>query len=422
VLGRKIVIRKSALLSAFLFGSCVAGAAQAAEPQTLKIAVLEALSGPQSLVSSYIVNAVRYTVQAETSKPDYKGPKIELKEYDTQNLANLVADRLRQAIDDGAEVVIQGNSSALAAQISEAVGRHAKRNPGKAVLYLDVVGASMDLTGSKCEFYHFRTSPDVSSVVKALVLGMKDAGKLGTKVYAVNQNYSFGQDINRAVKQYADIGGYQVVGETLHEMLKVQDFAPYVAAIASKQPDSVITGNWGNDLLLFLKASREAGQTYSLGAFQLDSPGTLAAAGPGAAGGFAINTFNAELNEDSAALAEDYKSKVGAYPVMVAPKTVKGLQFFFTALKSLANDNDITATDMALAMENTTMHTSIGDISIRKADHQMITPIVVSQVSKDAKYKADGTDMGFKPIKVIAGPEAISPLQDNCKMERPQGT
>jgi branched-chain amino acid transport system substrate-binding protein len=416
------MVRKSILLFACLLGGCISSTAQAADPQTLKIAVLEALSGPQQMISTLIVNAVRYTVQAETSKPDYKGPKIELKEYDTQNLSNLVSDRLREAIDDGARVIVQGNSSALAAQISQAVGRHAKRNPDKAVVYLDVVGAAMELTGSKCEFYHFRTSPDVGSVVKALLLGMKQAGKLGTRVYAINQNYSFGQDINNAVKEHAKALGYEVVGETLHELQKVQDFAPYVAAIASKSPSAVITGNWGNDLLLFLKASREAGQTYNLGAFQLDAPGTLAAAGPSAEGGFAINTFNAELDKDSTALAEDYKSKIGSYPVMVAPKTVKGIQFFFEALKSLKGDNDITALDLALAMEKTTMHTSIGDISIRKKDHQMITPVVVSQVSKDAKYKADGTDMGFKPVKVIPGPEAISAFQDSCKMERPKGS
>jgi branched-chain amino acid transport system substrate-binding protein len=397
-----------------------ANAANAAEP--MKVAVLEALSGPQSLVSMLIVNAVRYAVETESSKPGYKGPKIELKEYDTQNLANLVSDRLREAIDDGARVVVQGNSSALAAQISEAVARHNRRNPDQAVLFLNTVGASMDLTGDKCQFFHFRMSPDVGSVVKALALGMKEAGVLGDRVYAINQNYSFGQDINRSVREYSDVAGYKVVGETLHELLKVQDFAPYVATIAATSPTSVITGNWSSDLFLFLKASREAGQTYKLGAFQLDSPGTLATAGPAAEGGFAINTFNAEINEDSMALANDYKAKIGQYPVMVAPKTVKGMQFFIQALNAIGDRDNITALDLAKELEKTTMRTSIGDITIRKEDHQMITPIVVSQVSKDARIKADGTDMGFKPVKVIAGPDAISPIQASCKMERPKGT
>jgi len=396
------------------------GAAQAAD--TIKMAVLEALSGPQSPTAALIINAVRYTVQTETSKPGYKGPKVEVKVYDTQNKANLVSQRLREAIDDGARVIIQGNSSALAAQISEAVARYDKRHPGNAVLYLDVVAESMDLTGSKCQFYHFRTSPNIDMVVKSLIIAMKKNGKLGTRVYAIDQNYSFGQDINNAVKEYAELGGYKVVGDALHPLQDVKDFAPYVNAIASTHPDSVISGDWGNDLLMFLRATREAGQHYVLGTFQLDAPGTLQAAGESALGGFAVNTFNAEVDEASSALAEDYKAKVGSYPVMVGPKTIKGIQFFLKSLESIGDKDNISAKDMALAMENTTMHTSIGDISIRKDDHQMITPMVVSEVSKDAKYKRPGTGMGFKPIDVISGKDAISPVQKDCHLERPAGT
>ncbi len=414
-------MKKSLLVFGCLFAlSASTALAQENGSPIIKIAVVEALSGPNSLIAKIMANATRYTVETETAKPDYKGPKIELTEYDTQGLSNLVSDRLRQAIDDGANVIVNGNSAA-AALISEAVVRHNKRNPDKSVLFLDTVGAAMELTGAKCQFYHFRGSSDVSTAIKAIVLGMKDAGRLGTKVYALNQNYTFGQDINRAVKEYAGVGGYTVVGETLHEVQKIQDFAPYVASIASTTPDSVITGDYGNDLLLFLKASREAGQSYALGAYQLDAPGTLAAAGPSAEGGFAVNTFNAEIDADSAALAEDFKAKIGVYPVMTAPKTVQSLQLFFRALNSLAGKDKVTAEDMAIALENTTLHTSIGDISYRKEDHQIITPVVVSQVSKDAKYKVDGTDMGFKPVKVIAGPDAISAVQENCKMQRPAG-
>ena len=46
-------------------------------------------------------------------------------------------------------------------------------------------------------------------------------------------------------------------------------------------------------------------------------------------------------------------------------------------------------------------------------------PMVVSVVSKDAKYKVDGTDMGFKPVKVMSGPEAAAAVFDSCKMTKP---
>ena len=56
---------------------------------------------------------------------------------------------------------------------------------------------------------------------------------------------------------------------------------------------------------------------------------------------------------------------------------------------------------------------------MRAADHQVLLPIVVSVVTKDAKYKADDTDMGFKPVKLFSADEAATPAQANCKMQRP---
>ena len=53
-------------------------------------------------------------------------------------------------------------------------------------------------------------------------------------------------------------------------------------------------------------------------------------------------------------------------------------------------------------------------------DHQALLPLVVATVSKEAKYKVDGTDMGFKPVKrLVSGKDAASPVQASCKMERP---
>ena len=42
----------------------------------------------------------------------------------------------------------------------------------------------------------------------------------------------------------------QIVGDELIRCSKVKDFAPYVAKIKASGADSVITGNWGNDMTL----------------------------------------------------------------------------------------------------------------------------------------------------------------------------
>ncbi|MFX9054216.1 ABC transporter substrate-binding protein, partial [Acinetobacter baumannii] len=51
----------------------------------------------------------------------------------------------------------------------------------------------------------------------------------------------------------------EFVGDELHPVLKVTDFSPYIAKIKASGADSVITGNWAQDLALLLKAAADAG-------------------------------------------------------------------------------------------------------------------------------------------------------------------
>jgi hypothetical protein len=55
----------------------------------------------------------------------------------------------------------------------------------------------------------------------------------------------------------------------------------------------------------------------------------------------------------------------------------------------------------AKALESARIKTPAGEISMRASDHQALLPMVVSTVTKDAKFKADDTDIGFKPVKVF---------------------
>ena len=95
----------------------------------------------------------------------------------------------------------------------------------------------------------------------ALVSAMAEEGDLGARVYSINQNYSWGRDMEEAILAAAEVGGYEVVDSDLHEVNRIQDFSPFVAKIRTSQPDTVMTGNWSNDLLLLMKAAGDAGLT-----------------------------------------------------------------------------------------------------------------------------------------------------------------
>lgn len=387
----------------------------------VKIGVLETLSGPQASSGQAYRAAVRYAVDQINAAGGWNGEPVQLLEYDNQGGPAGAADKLKAAAADGVHLIVQGASSAIGGQITEDVRKHNLRNPGKEMIYINVGAEALELTGEKCNFHHFRFSGDAQIRTKALVSAMKQANALGTRVYSINQNYSWGQDMERAIADNAAAGGYQVVEKTLHDVNKVQDFAPYVAKISAAKADSVLTGNWSNDLLLLMKASKSAGLKVRFGTVFLDQPGNLANAGDLAVGHFVAHTFNAEAGgAEGERFVEAYKAKTGHVPAFIEPQTVFGMAMVADALKRTPPEGGaLNVNALARALETARIKTPMGDMSMRAADHQAQLPMVVSTVSKDARFKVDDTDMGFKVVKRFTAEEASIPAQASCVMKRP---
>ena len=408
------LLRLTTLSAALL----VASLAQAA---SVKVGLLETLSGPQASTGQTYRAGVRYGIERLNAAGGWNGEPLQLVEYDNQGGPAGASDKLKAAIADGVQIVVQGSSSAIAGQITEDVRKHNLRNPGKEIVYINIGAEALELTGEKCNFHHFRITGNAQVRTKVLVQGMKQAKALGGKVYAINQNYSWGQDMERAIVDNAAAGGYQVVEKVLHDVNKIQDFAPYIAKISASGADNVMTGNWGNDLLLMMKAAKAAGLKADFGTIFLDQPGNISNAGETALGHFIVHTFNAEAaGTEGTRFASDYAAKTGHLPVFVEPTSVFAMDMVGDALrrtKPVGGLLDVNA--FARALETARIKTPMGEMSMRAADHQVLLPLVVSTVSKDAKYKVDGTAMGFKPVKIYGAEETALPVQPSCKMQRP---
>ena len=384
----------------------------------LKIGVLESLSGPQTSTGRLFTDAARYVIDQINEQGGFGGAPIQVSEYDNAGTTSGAAAKFKQAVADGVHIVLQGASSAIAGQITEDVRKHNIRNRGNEIMYINLGAEALELTGDKCHFYHFRFTTTAPMRVKPLVGAMKEAGELGTRVYSINQNYSWGQDMAKAIETFASQGGYEIVGSDLIEVNKIQDFAPYVAKIKAANPETVLTGNWSNDLLLLMKATGNAGLDVRFGTTFLDQPGNIANAGETALGHYLASPYNLAAGQPD--FPEDYKAKTGHYPVYIEPQSVHAVQALAKALEAIGGSGgDVDVTKIALALEEVKLDTDIGPITVRKEDHQAVMPVVVSKVEKGAKYPVDGTDMGFVPIKVVPGEEAIYPVQASCEMARP---
>lgn len=390
----------------------------AAEAEPVKVALIEALSGQAAASGKMYLDAIKYSVDQANKSGGVSGRPIELMVFDNTGSSSTASDRFREATSQGAQIILQAGSSSIAGQLSEDVRRYNTRNPTTPALFLTLGAEASELTGAKCNFYTFRLAASASMRINALLDVMSSRKSLGTRIYAVNQNYSYGTDGEAAIDAGSKKFGYDVVGKILHDFGRVQDFAPYVAKIREANPDTVITTDWSTDLLLLMKSASDTGLKARFATTYLDYPGSLASLGDLAEGHYVAGTYNLELEKPE--IAESFKAATGRYPIYHADlHTVSMMNFLFNGLKTLGPGQGVDVKKLAYILEDTSVSDALGVTSMRKDDHQAIIPIVVAVVGTGAKYPADGTKYAFIPIATIAGEKAIYTPQSSCKMVRP---
>src|SRR6476661_2558784 len=236
--------------------SCLAVPASA----DVKIAFIDPLSGGGAATGILAQKTHQFYIDAINSTGGLNGEKLEFLPFDNKVNPQESLIQLKRSLDEGARYVVQGNGSSVALAITDAVQKHNERNPGKEVLFLNYAAVDPALTNEKCTFWHFRFDADADMKMAAMTDVIARDKKV-QKVYLINQDYSFGKAVAAAATKMLgetrpDI---RIVGDELHPLQKVQDFSPYVAKIKASGADTVITGNWSNDMLLLIKAGKDAG-------------------------------------------------------------------------------------------------------------------------------------------------------------------
>ena len=260
-------IMRSSRIGARFVGRSAAGCAGAEPPAApVKMAMIEGLSGPFANTGEAVFRNLVWAVERVNARGGVKvaeapGVAVGALAWRVMTARARLKRRLsalRSAIDDGARFVMQGNSSANAAALIDAINKHNEREPAKRVMFLNYSAVDPILTNEKCSFWHFRFDAHADMRMSALMEVLKDDKALKS-VYLIGQDYSFGQAVLREAKRQlgAQRPDVQIVGEELHPMARVKDFLPYAAKIKASGAQAVITGNWGNDLTLLVKAARE---------------------------------------------------------------------------------------------------------------------------------------------------------------------
>jgi branched-chain amino acid transport system substrate-binding protein len=246
----------------------------------VKVAFIDPLSGGAASTGILAQKTHQFYIDAINAAGGINGEKIQLLSFDNKVNPQESLIQLKKALDDGARFVVQGNGSAVALAITDAVQKHNERNPGKEVLFLNYAAVDPALTNEKCNFWHFRFDADADMKMAAMTDVIAKDQKVKA-VYLINQDYSFGKAVAVAARKMLNDKrpDIKIVGDELHPLQKVQDFSPYVAKIKAAGADTVITGNWSNDMVLLIKAGKDAGLKVVWQTYYGGSPGTVTAVG-----------------------------------------------------------------------------------------------------------------------------------------------
>ncbi len=418
-------VLKSLALALFLPAALLAQGT----PVPLKLAMIEGLSGPFANTGEAVFRNLVWATERVNARGGVKLPAaaggnrlLQIERYDSKGQNEEALAALRAAIDDGARVILQGNSSATAAVLIDAINKHNERDPARQVLFLNYAAVDPILTNEKCSYWHFRFDAHADMRMAALMEVLKD-DKAVKSVYLIGQDYSFGQAVAREARRQLGLQrpDVQIVADELHPLGRVKDFMPYAAKIKASGAQAVITGNWGNDLTLLVKAAREAGfegKFYTFYGNALGAPAALGEAGIGRVIAVADWLPNAQ-GKDSEAFYQSFRQR---FPKPADDYVHMRMQLMIESLaQAVERAGSVQAAAVAAQLERAEVALHGQQGRMRALDHQFQQQLMVGmmerQGSPGVKFDVEGSGYGFRVIKTIPATRAEQP--SSCKMPRP---
>ena len=415
----------SALLAGALSVAAVsAGAQPAAEP--IRIAMIEGLSGPFANTGEAVFRNLVWATERVNARGGVKLPggarPLEIVRFDSKGQTEEALSGLRSAVDRQISIVTQGNSSAAAAGLIDAINKHNERDPARQVLFLNYSAVDPALTNERCSYWHFRFDAHADMRMSALMSVLREDRAL-KGIYLIGQDYSFGQSVLAEARRQlaAQRPDVKIVGDELHPIARIKDFAPYAAKIKASGAQAVLTGNWGNDLTLLVKAAREAGFEGSFYTFYGNALGAPAAMGE-AGIGKVVAVADWFPNTPGKASETFYQSFRQRFPKPEDDYVHMRMQLMIESLaQAIERAGTVKAADIAAQLEKVQVTLAGQTARMRAGDHQFQQPLAVAVMDRQGvpgvRFDVEGSGYGFRVIRQLTPQQAELP--HTCNMTRP---
>ncbi len=385
---------------------------------TIKIMYTDPLSGPFAQVGDQNLQQFKYIIDYINGRGGALGRKFELVSFDNKSQPSEALLALKSATDQNIPVIMQCSGSNIAAALIEGVDKHNERNPTNRIVYVNCGAVATELTNEKCSFWHFRMDAHVGMKAETMVRALpKDV----TKVYLLNQDYLFGQSVQRDIKTFLgkvrpDV---KIVGDELIPLGKVKDFSPYITKIKASGAQALFTGNWGPDMTLLIKAGMDTGLDIRYYTMYAHLGGGATAIGPAGNGKVrSVMAFHENIavetgKTDTEGWTRQFRSQHDYDFYGAGYRTI--FEFLQAAMNKAGSADPL---KFAQALEGMTITDMLGhQVTMRKADHQILSEYFVGVFTKGVKYDSEKTGLGWKTETTVLPKDLDQP--NTCNMKRP---
>jgi branched-chain amino acid transport system substrate-binding protein len=385
---------------------------------TIKVMYTDPLSGPFAQVGDQNLQQFKYIIDYINGRGGALGRKFELVSFDNKSQPSEALLALKSATDQNIPVIMQCSGSNIAAALIEGVDKHNERNPTNRIVYVNCGAVATELTNEKCSYWHFRMDAHVGMKAETMVRALpKDV----TKVYLLNQDYLFGQSVQRDIKAFLgklrpDV---KVVGDELIPLGKVKDFSPYVTKIKASGAQALITGNWGPDMTLLIKSGMDSGLDIRYYTMYAHLGGGATAIGPAGNGKVrSVMAFHENIavetgKTDTEGWTKQFRSQHDYDFYAAGFRTI--FEFLQAAMNKAGSADPL---KFSAALEGLTITDMLGhQVTMRKADHQILSEYFVGVFTKGVKYDSEKTGLGWKTETTVLPKDLDQP--NSCNMKRP---
>ena len=345
----------------------IAALCHAAEP--IRIGFVHSLSGPGSVYGKPQLDATEIAVAEINARGGVLGRKLEVIVRDDKTKPD---DGLREAKDlvlsKKVDYLVGTTSSAVAAAIS-GFAREQKK------LFFVGQAAATIITSAKGHRYVFRMGTNTAIYCRSAA---RLAAELPyTKLYIIGPDYEYGhasskEFLTALMKLKPKV---ELVKEAYYP-LGTPDFKPYVSAIMASGAEFCYSSVWAADWVAFAKQAKPMGYFEKIKDIgpnhaSIEEAAALGKDMPEGLIGGSQYPFWALKTKKSDDFVKKFREKTGKYPgegAVTGYATIQALVEAITKAKSADTEKVIDA------LEGMAVDTPVGNVLIRKIDHQAMWP------------------------------------------------